>query len=140
MGLLDDVEQEPEERLGGRESGHPPLARGDQFVQVPGEHRLKENLFVRKVPVHGAGADTGPARDLAERDVESLFGERLTSGGQHLGPVAAGVCPVAAADHCSHVTKPLVYPAQPGWSIPDIPGSTTPPTASGPPGKGVGTT
>ncbi|WP_309484252.1 NmrA family NAD(P)-binding protein [Streptomyces himalayensis] len=29
------------------------------------------------MPVHGAGADSRPARDLPERDVEALPGERL---------------------------------------------------------------
>ncbi len=85
--LLDEAgERQPGILLGER-----PLGGGDDLLERVLEHGIDEVLTRGEVPVHGADADTGLARDLAHRDVEPVAGEERAGGGDEPGAVPLGV-------------------------------------------------
>jgi hypothetical protein len=96
-GLVPDPGHQAEEG-GARVGGPGALARVRDEIDDPRrDHRLEQRLLGGEVPVHGAGADTGPGGDLVERHVVPGRGESLRGSAENLLPVAPGVsarCPI----------------------------------------------
>jgi hypothetical protein len=90
----------------GRQLGEP--------VDALLHNRFQQIGFGGEMPVHGAGADTGLARDLGKGDRGALLGEGSLRGGEHQCAIAAGVGPRRIAERrcwSRHSLRP---------SIPDL--------------------
>jgi hypothetical protein len=84
--LGDEVVDEVEQRGAWIIRSDSPSRVVDELVHAPVDDRLEQRLFGRKVAVERAGSDAGPARDLVERDCQSVLGE---SHLRHLDQAAA---------------------------------------------------
>jgi hypothetical protein len=98
-GLVPDPGQQAEEG-GARVGGPGALARvRDEIGDPRRDHRLEQRLLGGEVPVHGAGADTGPGGDLVERHVVPGRGESLRGRAEDLLLVAPAVSPQRPVSH-----------------------------------------
>jgi len=94
--------QEGEQRLAGVFGFQQGATLVDHVVHPIGDHRLKERVFGREMPIDGARAHARPPRDLVDRHRQPLGREGLVGDIQHACPVAGrvGAYRPLGAGHC----------------------------------------